>query len=359
MQIALNLALTIPMRTDRATSIRPMDNQPAKRIPKSLGTDAKLIGSYTLTDAAVALFPGVLVILITQTLLPSSLRIGGYQLQSLTLPLAALAIGVGVLFVYLTPGYITSLDWVLLMARFKSQPTGHGHDAAKAYTQIETVRSERDVLERQDGALLPFVQVLPPPMALATDAEWEAKATAFQDFLNTSVTFPIQIFSTTQPFPVDTYLDHYRERRSDPDVKDNPRLRALIDKYIQWYERDLNARQMTIRDHYVVVSVTPTEVRFERESVLNKLNGVPLLGTFVRAWNAPSEADQQETMFETLEERTRRVEAGIREIEGCQASRVDADDATQLVGEFWAGQELEYGDIAQALRAKSIIRGTR
>jgi len=336
-----------------------MSNQPAKRIPKSLGTDAKLIGSYTLTDAAVALFPGVVVILFTQTILPASLSVGGYRVQTLTLPLAALAIGVGVLFVYLTPSYTTSLDWVMLMARFQSAATEEGHEAAKAHTQIEQVHLDKDVLERTDGAFLAFVQVLPPPMALATDEEWELKASSFQDFLNTTVTFPIQIFSTTQAFPVETYLDHYRERRNDPDVKENPRLQALIDNYIEWYERDLAARQMTIRDHYIVVSVTQDEVRFERESVLNKLVGIPVLGTFVQAWNSPPIEDQRETMFDTLEERARRIEAGIREIEGCQASRVDAGEATQLIGEFWAGEELEYGDISQALRTGPLVGGAR
>jgi len=336
-----------------------MDNQPAKRIPKSLGTDAKLIGSYTLTDAAVALFPGVVVILVTQTLLPASLSLGGYRVQSLTLPLAAFAICAGVLFVYLSTAYTTSLDWVMLMLQFSSKETYEGQDTAKSYTQIKEVHPDRDALERQDGAFLAFVQVLPPPMALATDAEWETKATAFQDFLNTAVTFPLQIFSTTQAFPADTYLAHYRERRNDPDVKANPRLAALIDNYVEWYERDLDARQMTIRDHYVVVSVTPEEVRFERESVLNKLVGVPVVGTFVQAWNAPSLEDQRATMFETLEERVRRVEGGIREIEGCQAHRVDATAATQLVGEFWAGQELDYGDMSQALRRRPLVGGTR
>jgi hypothetical protein len=53
------------------------DRNPAKRIPKSLGTDANLLGTYTLTDLAVGLLPGVIVVLVTQIVLPSSLRVGG------------------------------------------------------------------------------------------------------------------------------------------------------------------------------------------------------------------------------------------------------------------------------------------
>ena len=336
-----------------------MSSQPAKRIPKSLGTDAKLLGSYTLTDAAVALFPGVVIILVTQTVLPASLAIRGYQIQGLTLPLAAIAIAAGAVFVYLTPTYTTSLDWVLLMVRFKRQPRTEAYETATECTQIERVYPDRDVLERQDGAFLAFVQVTPPPMALATDAEWEAKATGFQEFLNTAVTFPIEIFSTTQAFPVETYLAHYRARRDDDDVKANPRLKALIDNYIEWYERDLRARQMTIRDHYIIIPVTPQEVRFERESVLSKLVGVPVLGAFISAWNAPSQSEEQAAMFEALEERTRRVETGIREMEGCQVGRVSGEDASRLVAEFWAGKDIDYGDLSQALRTTPLVGGSR
>ena len=336
-----------------------MSNQPAKRIPKSIGTDAKLIGSYTLTDAAVALFPGVVIVLITQTLLPASLSIQGYQIQSLTLPLAALAIGVGVLFVYLTPAYLTSLDWVLAMLRFKSAESPTDHDQSKAYTQIERVHPDRDVLERQDGTVLAFVSVSSPPMALATDEQWASKATAFQDFLNTAVTFPIQLYSTTEPFPVEAYLAHYRDRLEDSDVKANPRLHALIENYISWYERDLEARQMTIRDHYVIVPVSPEEVRFERDSALQKLVGIPILGTLLSVWNAPPPAEQRAVMFETLEERTQRIVTGLREIEGCDAHRIGAEDASRLVSEFWAGQSIAYGTMSDALRSRPIVGGSR
>jgi len=37
-----------------------------KRIPKAIGTEAQLFGTYTLTDLAVGLFPGVAVLLLMQ-----------------------------------------------------------------------------------------------------------------------------------------------------------------------------------------------------------------------------------------------------------------------------------------------------
>jgi hypothetical protein len=332
-------------------------SSPTKRIPKSLNTEAKLLGRYTLADAAVALLPGVVVVLLTQVLLPTSLRIGGYRVQSLTLPIALVAIGFGVVFVTLTPSYTNSLDWLQTVTGFYASSTDHELDEASEYTQIERVHPDRDAIERIDGAFIGLVQVDPPNMALATDEQWAQKADAFQDFLNTTVEFPIQIFSTTQAFPAEAYLGHYESRLSDPDVKANPQLQALIEHYVEWYAADLEQRQMTIRDHYIVVSVTPEAVQFERDSVVWKLARIPVLGTIVRLWRGPSLEEQHEAMFDLLSQRLRRVERGIREIEGCGAHRVPVAEATERIASFWEGEEIEYGDTGQVFRRTPIIRG--
>ena len=334
------------------------ERNPAKRIPKSLGTDAKLLGKYTLTDAAVALFPGVLIILLTQAILPSTLTVAGYQVQSLTIPLAGLAIAIGGIFVYLSPAYLTSLDWIGTIISYRRTDADIAHEEAKEYTQIERVYPDRGAIERTDGAFFGMIQVEPPTMALATDEEWAAKSGAFVDFLNTAVEFPIQIYSTTQAFPVDSYLGHYESRLSDPDVQSNPALASLIENYVEWYRTDLTERRMTIRDHYVIVSVRPAEVQFERESHAQKLVSLPVVGMLVQAWFGPRREDEHEAMFETLDERLRRIRQGLRDIDGCRAHHVDVTDATALIGEFWSGEEFGYEDFSTALRTRPMVGET-
>jgi len=331
------------------------ERTPSKRIPKSLGTETKLLGSYTLGDAVVVLLPAVAVVLLVQLVVPSSTRIAGYTIQAILLPIVAVAICVGAVFVYVTPAYTSSLDWLVTMLRFHTTATEEPHSEALDHHQLERVYPDANVIERQDGAVIGLVRVSPPSMALATDEEWATTADSFQDFLNTTVTFPIQIYSTTQPFPVETYLDHYRERLEDPDVKANTQLRTLIERYIEWYEQDLAARQMTIRDHYVIVTVSHEEVQFERESILATLSDVPVLGVFVRALTAPPPERQREALFTTLEERLARVQSGIRDIEGCEAMICDASDGAQVISEFWAGQTLEYGDFEEILRTRPLV----
>jgi len=334
------------------------ERTPSKRIPKSLGTETKLLGSYTLGDVGVALLPAVAVVLLTQLVVPSSTRVAGYTIQTLLLPVAAVAACLGAVFVYVTPAYTSSLDWLVTMVRFHTTATEEPHSEALEHHQLARVYPTHDAIERRDGAVIGLVRVSPPSMALATDEEWGAMANSFQDFLNTTVTFPIQIYSTTQPFPVETYLDRYRSRLDDPDVQANPRLERLIEEYIDWYERDLAARQMTIRDHYVVVPVTPGEVQFSRGSLLAPLCNLPVLGSLITLWSSPPPAEQRQALFETLADRLDRVRRGIHDIEGCRAQQVDATTAAQVISDYWAGQTQVHGEIDNRLRSQPLVGET-
>jgi len=332
-------------------------NDPTKRIPSSIGTDTQLFGKYTLSDLAVGLFPGVVVILFTQVVLAPETSLAGISVQTLTFPVAGVAIGIGALFVYLTPTYTTSMDWIATFVGYQRSEKRHAHEEAKGYTHLERVYPDDGVLERTDGTLFGLIQVDPPSMALATSEQWHEQSRAFSDFLDTVVEFPIQLYSTTREFPVEEYLAHYEKRRSDPDVQTNPQLETLIDEYVEWYRTDLQERRMTIRDHYVVVSVAPEEVQFERESLTQKVARIPVVGLLVRAWFAPRTEERHEAMLAALSGRLQRVESGLREMDGCGAHQVDADNATQILGEFWSGESMEYGDLRAALRTRSVVGG--
>lgn len=328
-----------------------------KRIPKSIGTETKLIGNYTLTDIAVGLLPGVLVLLAVQMGIPPNARAFGYSVQTLALPLVMLAMGFGGLFVYLTPEYTTSTVWLGSCLSFHRSSSDHDHAAAAEHTLLERVHPRRGALERTDGAFVGMVQVEPATMALATSEEWRSAAESFEGFLNTTVEFPLQIYSTTQEFPVEEYVSHYENRLSDPDVRANPKLEALVENYVEWYRSDLHERPMTIRDHYLIVAVAPSEVHFERESIGGKLTQLPVLGPLLDAVVAPPITHEHEAMFEALDDRLRRVENGVREIDGCAARRVEVDEMVELVSSFWSTGPVEYGDARQAVRTRPIAGG--
>lgn len=330
-----------------------------KRIPKAIGSEAQLFGTFTLTDLAVGLFPGVAVLLMMQVVVPPSATVAGFALQSLTLPLSGVAIAVGAVFVYLTPPYTSSLNWLATFAGFYKREKSHDFAAGKALTHIERIHPKEGFLERTDGALLGMVQVTPPTMALATDEQWRATSKAFQNFLNTTVEYPIQIFSTTQDFPTEEYVAQYEDRLSDPDVQANPQLQALIEEYVAWYTAEMDQRKMTIRDHYIVVPVTPAEVQFERESVAHQLARIPIIGLLVQAWFAPRVEEEFEAMRTEVTERLRRIEMGIRGIEGCSAQRVGADEMAALLVSFWNGETRDDGEMGERIRTTPLIRGAK
>jgi hypothetical protein len=331
----------------------------SKRVPKSIDTGTHVIGRYTLTDLAVGAVPGVSVVLLMQLIVPTGMTVAGYRVSTATLPLTALAIAFGALIVYLTPAHLTTTQWLELMIGFQSRATQIPADDALQQTHVLDIHPVEGLIERADGAFVGCIQVVPPPMALATDAEWRQKADGFQEFLNTAVDFPIQVYSTTQPFPVDEYLAHYESRRTDPDVRSNPRLATLIDEYVEWYRTELGRRRMTIRDHYVIVTVRPTEVQFDRESLSEKLTAVPVLGVFIQAVLAPRRDTERAAMFDTIDDRIQVIERGLRGIDGCDARQIDATEAAELLASFWEGEQVRYDDPTRVLSRHRITRRDR
>ncbi|AXG06021.1 hypothetical protein DU500_05940 [Haloplanus rubicundus] len=327
----------------------------SKRIPKSIDTGTHILGNYTLTDLAVGALPGVAVVLASQLFVPPTLTVSGYRVASLTLPLTVVGIALGGLVVYLTPVHLTTIQWFGMIVGFLHRPTRLPHEETMEHTHVAAIHPTHDVIERTDGVFLGLLQVTPPSMALATDREWAAKASSFREFLNTTVEFPIQLYSTTQPFPADEYLAHYEARRSDPDVRSNQQLATLLDKYIEWYRADLDRRRMTIRDHYIVIPVRPDEVRFERRSLTQRLTGVPVLGVFIEALVAPRRDEERAALFEAVDERARLLRHGVREIEGCDAHRVDAETAAELLASFWRGEAVTYDDPAAVITRRPIV----
>lgn len=331
----------------------------SKRVPKSIDEGTALVGSYTVTDLLVATLPAVAVVLAMQLFVPPETTVAGARVRRFTLPLGAVGVVIGAVGVYLTPDHRATDEWLATMLSYRRRPAQQSHATAREHTSVERVYPEADAVERADGAFVGLVRVDPPSMALATDAEWREQAAAFQDFLNTTVDFPIQLYATTRPFDTAGYLDHFEARLDDPDVRENPRLEALIEQYVEWYDGGLDRRQATIRDHYVVVPVRPREIRFEQESIVQKLTRLPLLGVFLQVWLAPRVAEERAALRDTLDERLRLVARGLREIGGVSTSRVSGAEATELVAEFWRGEPVELGDADQVLSTDPVTRAAQ
>jgi hypothetical protein len=114
---------------------------------------------------------------------------------------------------------------------------------------------------------------------------------------------------------------------------------------------------MTIRDHYVVVAVTPGEIQFEQESLVQRLADVPIAGVLVSAILRSSSEDERQTLLDALDDRLSRVEAGLRELEGCSARVVDVHESVRLLATFWESEATEYGDMNRVIRTRPLVGG--
>jgi hypothetical protein len=112
---------------------------------------------------------------------------------------------------------------------------------------------------------------------------------------------------------------------------------------------------MTIREHYIIVPVRPEEIRYERESIMGKLVELPFIGRILEMATAPPLEEERHLLFDELDDRLRRVERGIREIQGCTTQRVEAAELARVTGEYWAGEELAYDDFENAIRTAPMV----
>jgi hypothetical protein len=280
----------------------------------------------------------------------------GYSTHALALPVAVLAIAIGALFVSLTPAHASSLTWLRSLATYLASAPETDFREATAHTRVRRVFPDRNAIERTDGALVGALRVSPTRMALATDEQWQRTAGAYADVLNTTVEFPVQLYSTTRSFPAEEYLARYEARLGDPDVQANPTLERLIEEYVAWYRQDLERRQMTIRDHYAIVAVRPESVRHTDDGVTETLAGVPVLGVFVEAVTASRVAEERAAMAAELDDRLRSLERGLRGLEGCSATRLSAAAFVDLLSEYWTDTPTA-GETEATLRTTSLIGG--
>jgi hypothetical protein len=329
------------------------------RIPTSIETGTKLLGAYTLSDAAVALTPAVCLVLVVQVTVPPGATLAGVPAATLVVPLAGAGIAVGAAIVAATPAHTTSINWLARYLGFRWRDRRLGHDAAAGQTRVARVHPSLEALERTDGALVALVAVDPPSVALATSEEWEQNAASFREFLDTVVEFPVQFYATTRDIDTGEYLSPYRERRASVDAADRPAFADLIESYLDWYETRVTENRITVRDHYVVVPVCPREVSVAGGGHLAALDGAPLVGTVLDAVrNRPVE--RRTAIADTLDERVGEIVAGLRDVAGCDARRFSAEQAAVVLGDYWGTDLEEYGDIDTALgTAAPPTGGTR
>ncbi|MDY6778971.1 MAG: hypothetical protein SV760_00155 [Halobacteria archaeon] len=354
-------------------------NDPTRRIPKKLNESDDFWRGYTLDDLLVGAAPFITAVLFTAYVLPSGLRFIGYILSVLALILGAIII-------YATPDHLTSSEWLQSYVHYIRRPKDVIHvrydfdsvreqkdfpesdfleldERTQDLIDIERILKNQDAIERTDGRIIGAVRVEPANMALTTNERWADNVGAFTDFLNNSVEWPLQIYSTTTEFPVERYVNHRKDRLRDDDVKENPIFEDLIEYWLDWYPQELEMRGTNLREYYIIVPVGPDEIDEggDEKTVLEKLSDVPLVGGlfgFFASKSGLSEEERRARMLRELDERLSMVRnEGIQKVDGCRAERVDSGELTRVLIEFWGGETVERSDTSEMIRTRQVVTG--
>jgi len=354
-------------------------SDPTRRVPKKLGESDEFWRGYTLDDLLVGGTPFIVAVLLTAYVIPPEFRYVGYVLSGIGLV-------VGAIVVYVTPDHMTASEWVSTHAHHLRRPKEVEHirydfesareqtdfpesgafevsQRTQELTDVKRVHKDRDAVERLDGAFVGAVRVEPANMALTTDRRWRENVSAFADFFNNSVEWTLQMYSTTTEFPIEDYLRRRERRLDDDDVAGNPVFRRLIEEWLDWYPRELEARGTNMREHYIIVPVRRDEVvgNGDEGGVLDTLSGVPVAGAVFGALASGDGMPEEEIRaraLDELDERLRMVEnEGIQKLDGCRAHRVEAGGLARLLAEFWEGEPADFADMDGALRENPVVAG--
>ena len=254
---------------------------------------------------------------------------------------------------YVCPTERAPIEWMSAIGRFKRAPkrlTNHAEkreERTQTLTQIKRMIPMEGAAERRDGALVGLVEVKGQDMALAEESAWNAAAEGFEKMAR-SVDSTVEIYSPSRSVSPGRLTAGYAGREKDDDVQRNETLQHLMVVYQRRLPKELKARGTAIRRFFVVVSVTPQEVRRADQGALGKLADLPGVGgpieRFGLAKQGPSDEEIRTRQKSMLRARKRAIENAISSTEGCETNPVDSEYFAALIREFWTGIRTEYQD---------------
>lgn len=343
-----------------------------RRIPQQADDSMTLFRGYTLNDAFL-FAPGVTALLFTFVLVPPTFRLQGVFLAGLLLLSAFIALAT-------TPDHYKPTEWVKLHASHRLRQSAYDH-LTTHYDHVQRTQKDhveqtlvqsvwatnqrtQDVLDVQrvqpgssqrsdtgyvqlsDDTLVGAVQIEPANLSLSTPDDWSRTVNQLSSTINT-LDFPTQIYRTSRDFDTDGFLQPYRARRSDEDVKNEPVLNDLLTEFLAWYPEELASRGTRVTEFYVIVPVRPGEVESSRRTTgfTDQLAEWPLFGRFISS----NEEDAPEAVLrgrqrETLYDRLAMVRGHFREITDIDATRVDAVEHAELIAHAYQREDVDLQD---------------
>lgn len=350
----------------------------SRKIPKSIGNNDTFRG-YQTEDLVMGLIPLGLIIVLVQVF-PEHIQ------EQITLPAMLIGLIAGGVLIAITPEHLSTREWLESIFHHIFRPKRVEHVSissgvareqkdmvteTKIYqmeqrtqeiTRLEKIHRNGGAIERDDRVMVGAIKVDPANMALANNRRWQSMVSEWEGYLNNSVEYPLQIYATSRPFPVEDYINHYQGRINDPDITNRPILQELLSNFLDWYPEYLSWQGTNQREYYVIVPVSSDELigaDSDEESPLEKLSKLPLIGGIFKSQiDSGSGRSDEEEMIEklrVLSQRLREVERqGVRSMSEVNGRRISGVEVAILIREFWSGREYE-GDPDEVVRSQPVL----
>jgi hypothetical protein len=341
---------------------------PERRVPKMDNDDSfMLYRGYTLNDAMLVGGP-VFLAMVALMFLPEQFMFSGL-LWSGILALCGIVVAIT------SPDHMKSTEWLIhnLSHRFRpstvhnvalngeyphreqSQAPDHPITQSLSATQRtqDVLRVDRvfpshgqypGVTKQRDGTMIGLVKVHPANLTLATAGQWRNATSSLATFCNT-LDYKTVLYHTNRQFDVDRFLQPYRERRGDDDLRAEPALEEVHEAFLEWYPEQHLRGGTTISEHYIVVGVRKDEVKQsapEPSGVVDQLSEQPIFNRFTdddddNTREAVLRGRQREELYVRLEQ----VAGGIQDVPDVDSEIVDAEDHSELIARAWTREEMD------------------
>ena len=355
------------------------DTPATRRVMRSLDADRRLpiIGVYERDLYVLLSFP--IAGLVAGTAL---------GIDPLVFPLVCVGFAIGVAVVYAAPKQLPASTWLADLGRFylrRPRITLHEAVAAAAtpdpdsettvpqpfvvdehtqeLTALKRAWPGHGAIERADGRMEAVIELTPGNMDFAMADEWAARQAVGEAFANQELTFPLTLYTTTDPYPAATLVDLLDDRLADPAVSERESVRALIAAYRDQRPAEL-AETQQVR-YFLTVSVAPFEVyerHPEEHTPAERLTTLPVVGLlatpFVTRRDRLTDAELRGAQLEQLRERVRTVETEfVAKTSDCTARRLSTAELLGLATQFWNGTELTEAPVADRAGVDHTERG--
>lgn len=294
---------------------------------------------------------------------------------NLTLPAGVLGVLISAALYITAPSDATIIEWMRAIGtrvtqqddpRHVRENRGHERDLRDEYggtafeitdttqdhTRIERFYENQDAAERRDGTMLAAIEVDPANMAVATQSEQRSMTEQWASFLNSSVDWPLQLYSPTAEFPVDDHIQTLRDRRDDPDVQnDRPVMWELIQGRLEWAPEYYAQRGTNARQYYIIVHVSEADVNISTAgdddgSVVDAVLDAPginaiadVVGLTDEEEDAREEARRRAAQFDKLDARCTTIRNGLNSLDGVSGRRLNSAEFAALIKEYWTGDD--------------------